>query len=101
MFLDPQGIKEYNEYYQHGIVKKMVTRIEDTIKKSLAIRSKMNSKQHNSINMTDIVSDLLKLQIRLRYDLDEIDWPLMVIGKITQTSIASANVNITDIIFPS
>lgn len=101
MVLDPSNVKEYDEYYQQGIVKEMVTRIENTMKNSLTIHSKMlSSKQHNkNINMTDIVSDLLKLQTHLRYDLDEIDWPSMIIGKTTQTSIVSASVNVTDIIF--
>lgn len=90
-------VKEYDKYYRHGKVKEIVKRIENVIINNRTIRSEtLSSQQNNNINMTDIINDLLKLQIHLRYDLNDIDWPSVIIGKITQTSIESANVDFTD-----
>jgi len=52
----------------------------------------------NPINITtsDIISYLVGLQSRLRYDLSELDWPSMIIGLTTHTHILQANVNITE-----
>lgn len=42
--------------------------------------------------MSNIINHLLDIQTHLRYDLNYIDWPSMIIGKTTQTSIAYTNV---------
>jgi len=42
--------------------------------------------------MTNIINYLLDTQIHLRYDLNYINWPSVIIGRTTPTSITHANV---------
>jgi len=42
--------------------------------------------------MSNIINYLLDIQTHLRYDLNYINWPSVIIGKTTQTSITYANV---------
>lgn len=89
--------KEQNEFSQEGRVKRMVASIE----KSMSITCKMcpntqHSGPHDTTKLSDILNYLLELQIHLRHDLNDIDWPSVFVGRITQTSITFANVNITD-----
>lgn len=86
-----------NTFEQHGKVKRMVASIEKSMDRIREICSESRRPGARDVkNMSDIMEGLFELQIRLRYDLSEIDWPSTFIGKVTQTDITFANVNIVD-----
>jgi len=53
---------------------------------------KIQNTQKHKLNMTNIINYLLDIQIHLRYDLNYINWPSVIIGRTSQTSITHANV---------
>lgn len=86
LFLDLH-VKENNILYnQQSKVKKMIDNIENSMRNS----TKLN------INISDIIQNFFDFQIHLRNDLKEINWPPNIIGRVTETNIEYANVNITN-----
>lgn len=86
-------IKEKPKHVQQGIVKQKVADIENLEKQFVANYTKtQNTEKKHEINMSNIINYLLDIQTHLRYDLNYINWPSIIIGKTTQTSIAYTNV---------
>lgn len=54
--------------------------------------TKTQNPQKQKINMKNIINYLLNIQIHLRYDLNYINWPSVIIGRTSQTSITDSNV---------
>lgn len=93
LFLDSIIIKDKPKHCQQGKVKEKVANIENLEKQFDANYTKnQNTEKKHEINMSNIINHLLDIQTHLRYDLNYIDWPSMIIGKTTQTSIAYTNV---------
>jgi len=84
--------KEKEKYCQQGEVKQKVADIEKLGKKIDNKCTKIQNPQKHKINMTNIINYLLNIQIHLRYDLNCINWPSVIIGRTSQTSITDANV---------
>lgn len=54
--------------------------------------TKIQDTRKHKINMTNIINYLLDIQMHLRYDLNYINWPSVIVGRTSQTSITHANV---------
>jgi len=86
--------KEKPKHCQQGKVKQKVSNIENLEKQFDANYIKKQNIQKHEIDMSNIINYLFDVQTHLRCDLSYINWPSMIIGKTTQTSIAYTNVNI-------
>lgn len=79
---------------KNGKVKQMVINIENS-RNINTTNSKIQRTKENT-NMSKIINNLLELQLHLRHDLKEIEWPPLIIGRITQTNFTHTNVKIMD-----
>lgn len=81
--------------FKNSRVKRIVAGFEKLNKNVKPNSSKTHGSKELDARMTDILNGLLEFQVRLRNDLNEIDWPSTIIATTTETHILSTNVIIS------